>query len=123
MPLIVTTPGVKAPRNIRLTPYLKNRSDGSGQSSTRNKGITSSELLLQTSEHPKMDFVGREANDDADSQVKHYVAVVDPQKQTWQFIEARKVTLRGAVRSTKHAADEEEEESEDEEAVSYCSFC
>ncbi|PLB51849.1 hypothetical protein P170DRAFT_433731 [Aspergillus steynii IBT 23096] len=115
-PVLITTPGVNAPRNIRLTPYLKTRADGPGHSSTRNKGITSSELLLQTSEHPKMDFVGREANDDADSQVKHYVAVVDPQKQTWQFIEARKVTLRGAVRSTKHVAEEEEEESEDEEA-------
>ncbi|GMG46259.1 unnamed protein product [Aspergillus oryzae var. brunneus] len=84
--------------------------------STRNKGIVSSELLLQTSEHPKMDFVGREAEDDADSQLKHYIAVVDPEKKSWQFVEVRKVTLRGAVRRTKAAADEEEEvESEDEE--------
>ncbi|KAI9040250.1 DNA-directed RNA polymerase I subunit RPA49 [Aspergillus affinis] len=112
-PVLITTPGVNAPRNISLKPYLKSRPDGSGNS-TRNKGITSSELLLQTSEHPKMDFVGREGNEDADSQVKHYVAVIDPQKQTWQFIEARKVTLRGAVRSTKPVA-EEEEESEDED--------
>ncbi|KAK1140250.1 DNA-directed RNA polymerase I subunit rpa49 [Aspergillus melleus] len=112
-PVLITTPGVNAPRNISLKPYLKTCTDGS-DSSTRNKGIFSSELLLQTSDHPKMDFVGREGNEDADSQVKHYVAVIDPQKQTWQFIEARKVTLRGAVRSTKYVA-EEEEESEDEE--------
>ncbi|KAE8146015.1 A49-like RNA polymerase I associated factor-domain-containing protein [Aspergillus avenaceus] len=113
-PVIVTTPGVNAPRSLRLKPYLKDRAASS--TSTRNKGIVSSELLLQSSEHPKMDFVGREANDDADSQLKHYIAVVDPEKKSWQFVEVRKVTLRGAVRSTKRAVeDESEAESEEEE--------
>ncbi|KAB8232109.1 A49-like RNA polymerase I associated factor-domain-containing protein [Aspergillus alliaceus] len=116
-PVIVTTPGVNAPQNLRLKPYLKDRAHGpSPGRSTRNKGIVSSELLLQTSEHPKMDFVGREAEDDADSQLKHYIAVVDPEKKSWQFVEVRKLTLRGAVRRIKVAAEEEEEvESEDEE--------
>ncbi|KAA8643104.1 hypothetical protein EYZ11_005003 [Aspergillus tanneri] len=114
-PVLITTPGVNAPRELRLKPYIKTRTYSSSHSSTQNRGIVADELLLQTSEHPKMDFVGREANDDADSQVKHYVAVIDPQKQTWQFIEARKMTLRGAVRSLKRVAEEsEEEESEDE---------
>lgn len=118
----MTTPGVNPPRNIHLQPYLKprNSSSSASSSSTRNKGITSSELLLQSSEHPKLDFVGREANDDADSQLKHYVAVIDPEKKTWQFIEARKVTLRGAVRKLK-AVEEEVESSEDEEMV--CPTC
>ncbi|KAE8355520.1 A49-like RNA polymerase I associated factor-domain-containing protein [Aspergillus coremiiformis] len=116
-PVIITTPGVNAPRDLRLKPYLKDRPDGSSlDRSTRNRGIVSSELLLQTSEHPKMDFVGREAEDDADSQLKHYIAVVDPEQKSWQFIEVRKVTLRGAVRRAKAAAEQEEEiESEDEE--------
>ncbi|TPR10825.1 sodium/hydrogen exchanger 3 [Aspergillus niger] len=94
-PVIITTPGLNAPRNLRLNPYLKTRSKTSS-SSSRNKGIVSSELLLQSSEHPKLDFVGREAEEDADSQLKHYVAVVDPENKTWQFIEVRKMTLRGA---------------------------
>ncbi|KAB8078065.1 A49-like RNA polymerase I associated factor-domain-containing protein [Aspergillus leporis] len=115
-PVIITTPGVNAPRNLRLKPYLKERADGSSPGrSTRNKGIVSSELLLQSSEHPKMDFVGRESHDDADSQLKHYIAVVDPEKKSWQFVEVRKVTLRGTVRRTKAATEEEEVESEDEE--------
>jgi DNA-directed RNA polymerase I subunit RPA49 len=63
-----------------------------------------------------LDFVGREANDDADSQLKHYVAVVDPANQSWEFVEVRKVTLRGAVRKAA-AAEEEVEDSEDEEMV------
>lgn len=112
----MTTPGVNQPRNINLQPYLKPRANTSStSSSTRNKGIVSSEILLYSSEHPKLDFVGREANDDADSQLKHYIAVIDPEKKTWQFVEARKVILRGAVRKMEPL--EDEESSEDEEMV------
>ncbi|KAL2854700.1 A49-like RNA polymerase I associated factor-domain-containing protein [Aspergillus pseudodeflectus] len=112
-PVLITTPGVTSQPNIQLTPYLKPRSEVS-TSSGNNKGIASTELLLQSSQHSKLDFVGREANDDADSQLKHYVAVVDPANQSWEFVEVRKVTLRGAVRKAA-AGDEEVEESEDEE--------
>jgi DNA-directed RNA polymerase I subunit RPA49 len=78
----------------------------------------SSELLLQSSDHEKMDFVGREGNEDAaDSQIKHYVAVVDPERKTWQVVEARRVKVRGAVRSKK--ASQEEADSEDEAMVRF----
>ncbi|GIK00497.1 DNA-directed RNA polymerase I subunit rpa49 [Aspergillus viridinutans] len=110
----VTTPGVNAPRNLRFTPYLKARANSSS-SANRNKGIVSSELLVQSSEHPKLDFVGREAEEDADSQLKHYVAVVDPEKKTWQLVEVRKLTVRGAVRRMKPLTEEDEESSEEEE--------
>lgn len=76
---------------------------------------------MQSSEHPKLDFVGREADDDADAQLKHYIAVVDPAQKTWQFVEARKVTLRGVVRRLKVRGDKEEEEEEDE-VVSFVLF-
>ena len=107
----MTTPGQTTPRDITFQSYLKPRTATS--STARNKGIVSSEILLQSSGHPKLDFVGREANDDADSQLKHYVAVVDPAEKSWRFVEVRRVTLRGAVRQVKH----EEEESSDEEMV------
>lgn len=75
-------------------------------------------MLLQSSEHQKMDFVGREGTgEDADSQLKHYVAVVDPERKTWQIIEARRVTVRGAVRSRK--PEEDEEESDEEKVCVY----
>lgn len=115
---IVTTPGLKPPRKLPLHPYIKSRRDISSSSTRgRNPGIVSSEILLQSSEHPKLDFVGREADDDADAQLKHYIAVVDPVKKTWQFVEARKVTLRGVVRRLKVREDKEEEE--EEEPVSF----
>jgi DNA-directed RNA polymerase I subunit RPA49 len=73
-------------------------------------------MLLQSSEHAKMDFVGREGTgDDTDSHVKHYVAVIDPEHKTWKVVEVRRATLRGAVRSRKS-----EEEDPDEEMV--CPF-
>ncbi|KAL4912501.1 A49-like RNA polymerase I associated factor-domain-containing protein [Aspergillus aurantiobrunneus] len=112
-PVLINTPGVTSQPNIRLRPYLKDRTLAVSRGG--NNGIASTELLLQSSEHPKLDFVGREATDDADSQLKHYVAVVDPASMTWEFVEARRVTLRGAVRKAAPAEDEEEEGSEDEE--------
>lgn len=110
-----STPGLKTSGNVNLKPYVKNRPDAPS-SSSRNQGIVSSELLLQSSEHPKLDFVGRESNEDADSQLKHYVAVLDAEKKTWEFVEVRRMVVRGAVRTLK-PVDEEESESEDEMAV------
>lgn len=101
-------------KGFRFNPYIKTRYDVE-RTATRNPGIVSTEMLLQSSEHQKMDFVGREGTgEDADSQLKHYIAVVDPERKTWQVIEARRVTVRGAVRSRKP---EEEEEESDEEMV------
>jgi DNA-directed RNA polymerase I subunit RPA49 len=78
-------------------------------SSDRNKGINSTELLLQSSEHPKLDFVGREANDDADSLLNHYIAIVDPKKKTWEFVEVRKMTLRSSVKRNNQSTEIEED--------------
>lgn len=114
----VSTPGLQFPAKLdALHPYLKSRTSpnhSTSSSSGRSKGIASTELLLQSSEHPKLDFVGREADDDADAQLKHYIAVVDPEKKTWQFVEVRKMTLRGTVRRQKKRA----AQGSDDEAVS-----
>ncbi|KAJ5240938.1 uncharacterized protein N7469_002529 [Penicillium citrinum] len=113
-PVIATTPGVQNAKKLRWNAYIKTRDNVSkSATATRNPGIVSSEMLLQSSEHEKMDFVGREGTgEDADSQLKHYVAVVDPERKTWQIVEARRVTLRGAIRTSK--ASEEDSESEEE---------
>ncbi|KAF7719558.1 Uncharacterized protein PECH_005523 [Penicillium ucsense] len=109
-PIIATTPGVLNSKNLRFNPYTKSRHSAE-RTVTRNPGIVGAEMLLQSSEHEKMDFVGREGTgEDVDSQLKHYVAVVDPERKTWQVIEARRVTVRGAVRSRKPVEEEESEE-------------
>ncbi|KAJ5908211.1 hypothetical protein N7495_000893 [Penicillium taxi] len=112
-PVIATTPGVLNAKSLRWDAYVKTRDNASSSGVARNPGIVSSEILLQSSDHEKMDFVGREGTgDDTDSQLKHYVAVVDPERKTWQIVEARRVTLRGAVRSYRNASDDEDSEEE-----------
>ncbi|KAJ5104982.1 hypothetical protein NUU61_002329 [Penicillium alfredii] len=110
-PVIASTPGLQCSTSLRWNPYIKTRENvPRSATSNRNPGIVLSEVLLQSSDHAKMDFVGREGTgDDADSQLKHYVAVVDPERKTWQLVEVRRATLRGAVR-TKRAAEEEFDE-------------
>ncbi|KAJ5271711.1 hypothetical protein N7524_004980 [Penicillium chrysogenum] len=111
-PVIADTPGLQSSKSLRWNPYIKSRANVSkSAAATRNPGIVSSEMLLQSSDHAKMDFVGREGTgDDTDSHVKHYVAVIDPEHKTWKVVEVRRATLRGAVRSRKS-----EEEDSDEE--------
>ncbi|KAJ5867823.1 hypothetical protein N7534_002376 [Penicillium rubens] len=114
-PVIADTPGLQSSKSLRWNPYIKSRANVSkSAAATRNPGIVSSEMLLQSSDHAKMDFVGREGTgDDTDSHVKHYVAVIDPEHKTWKVVEVRRATLRGAVRSRKS-----EEEDSDEEMPS-----
>ncbi|KAJ6072370.1 hypothetical protein N7467_010455 [Penicillium canescens] len=111
-PIIADTPGLQSAQSLRWNPYIKNRSTASkSAAASRNPGIVSSEMLLQSSDHAKLDFVGREGTgDDTDSQVKHYVAVVDPESKTWKVVEVRRATLRGAVRSRKAAEEDSDEE-------------
>ncbi|EED18226.1 conserved hypothetical protein [Talaromyces stipitatus ATCC 10500] len=120
-PVLINAPGLQFPKKVHgFKPYTKESSTSSktASSSGRNKGIVSTELLLQSSEHPKLDFVGTEATEDADSQLKHYIAIVDPEKKTWQFVEVRKMTLRSTVkkRNPSVAADEDDSDGAD---VSY----
>lgn len=111
MRVAVNTPGLQSSKNLTWNPYTKNRANVSkSATSNRNPGIVSSEMLLQSSDHAKLDFVGREGTgDDTDSQLKHYVAVVDPERKTWKVVEVRRATLRGAVR-TRKAEDEDSDE-------------
>ncbi|KAJ5794753.1 hypothetical protein N7457_001352 [Penicillium paradoxum] len=111
-PVIADTPGLQSSVSLRWNPYIKSRANVSkSAAATRNPGIVSSEMLLQSSGHPKMDFVGREGTgDDTDSQVKHYVAVVDPEQKTWKVVEVRRATFRGAVRSRRAEAEDSEDE-------------
>ncbi|KAJ5442108.1 hypothetical protein N7491_000102 [Penicillium cf. griseofulvum] len=110
-PVIADTPGLQSSKSLRWDPYIKSRANVFKSAAlTRNPGIVSSEMLLQSSDHAKMDFVGREGTgDDTDSQVKHYVAVIDPEHKTWKVVEVRRATLRGAVRSRKTEEDSEDE--------------
>ncbi len=56
-------------------------------------------MLLQSSSHPTIDYLGREEVGGADSLLKHYLGVYDPTSGKLQVMEARKMVVRGTVRS------------------------
>jgi hypothetical protein len=65
---------------------------------------------VQSSDHPSIDYLGHEAEaGSADSLLKHYVGAYDPATGTLQIMEARKMVVRGTVRSHEAAPESIEE--------------
>ena len=68
--------------------------------STETSALSASELLLHSSTHPKLDYIAREEQSTgADSLLKHYIGVFDPKTGDLQLVEARKLVVRGVLRS------------------------
>ncbi|KAH7059089.1 RNA polymerase I associated factor, A49-like protein [Macrophomina phaseolina] len=87
-PVVAATPGVSFPSGLALKAYKK-------ENDKRRY-----ELLLQSSDHPRLDFSAHEECDGAaDSLLKHYVGVYDPKTGDLQVMEAHKLTLRSTLRS------------------------
>ena len=86
---------------------LREPSEGIGRS-----GLATSELLLHSSTHPKLDYVAREESSGTDNQLKHYVGVYDPKTGECQLVEARKLVLRSSLRPTKSVEDTEGEKED-----------
>ncbi|KAF2231962.1 hypothetical protein EV356DRAFT_535125 [Viridothelium virens] len=117
-PIIASSPGLAFPSDISLQTYKK-KTGGSVLSDPRiapsgyKSDPVSYELLLHSTSHPKLDFIGKEeeanqqpkldfidkeekANQEPDTDygLKHYTGVFDPETGTLQVIPSRKVTLR-----------------------------
>ena len=66
-------------------------------------------MLLHSSAHPRIDYVGREEESESkEGLLKHYVGLYDPQTGELQVIEARKVVLRGTVREPDEGSEDKE---------------
>jgi DNA-directed RNA polymerase I subunit RPA49 len=85
------------PESLSFKSYTKQRPKRS-KTGLENASLASSELLLQTSSHPRLDFTGNEGENELESLWNHYVAVYDPDAGTLQLAEARKMTVRACVR-------------------------
>ncbi|KAI9736872.1 MAG: DNA-directed RNA polymerase I subunit rpa49 [Claussenomyces sp. TS43310] len=96
-PLIVSTPGLAVSPSIPLHPYTKRRKNVPSSSGP----IASHELLLHSSEHPTVDYTGREDDSGVSNLLKHYVGVYDPATGKLKLVEARRMTVRGLVRAQK----------------------
>ncbi|EFR00672.1 hypothetical protein MGYG_03677 [Nannizzia gypsea CBS 118893] len=111
VPIIASSPGLTVPETLPLNTYIKPRQQRTKHAENANLALT--EALLHTSGHPKLNFTGREGENQLDNLLNHYVAVYDPKENTVQLLEARKMMIRGCPRE---AIAEVEEESEEEGA-------
>ncbi|KAB2576994.1 DNA-directed RNA polymerase [Lasiodiplodia theobromae] len=87
-PVVAATPGLSFPSELTLKPYKKDIEK------------RRYELLLQSSDHPKLDFTARQEEDGtADCLLKDYVGIYDPETGALQIMEAQKLVLRSTLRS------------------------
>ncbi len=103
---IASTPGVSIPSSIALKPYTKARRNAP-QNPGRSGDIATQELLLHSSDHAKLDYTAREEEvGGANALLKHYIGVYDPDTGKLEVIEARKMVVRGSVRSQQATAED-----------------
>ena len=83
--------------------------------------ISESELLLHCSSHPKLDYIAREEElSRADGLFKHYIGVYDSQTSRLELVEARKVVVRGTLRTDQKATASNGTNSQSESAPTVC---
>lgn len=75
-------------------------------STKRKKNAASPELLLHSTSHPTLDYIGREdRHNGAEPAVRQFVGVFDPKTGIADMFEAKSMVIRGTVRAQK-ASDE-----------------
>jgi DNA-directed RNA polymerase I subunit RPA49 len=103
---IASTPGVAVPSSITLKTYLKSRRNAP-RGPVQSGDIATKELLLHSSDHQKLDYTAREEESGGlDSILKHYVGVYDPETGKLEIMEARKMVVRGSVRTQQATAED-----------------
>ena len=100
-----STPGLIFPKSFPLKAYTKPRR--SSQKKARG-AIATTELLLHSNAHPKLDYTAREEEAaGTNALLKHYVGVYDPETGRLEVMEARKMVVRGVVRTHQATAEDE----------------
>ncbi|EME43224.1 hypothetical protein DOTSEDRAFT_89151 [Dothistroma septosporum NZE10] len=103
-PVLLSAPGVNAP-GVAFKAYSKAHSSKHTNAS-RVKPSTH-DLLLQSSQHPRLDYTATSNSLDVTQQLSHYVAVYDPILKELRITPAHHLDLRSYLRSE---AQEEAEE-------------
>ncbi|KAI0195300.1 RNA polymerase I associated factor, A49-like protein [Xylaria flabelliformis] len=98
-PVIATHPGLCLPSSVKFQAYAK--AAPSKPKKKHSKHATpSSSLLLHSSSHSKLDYTAKEEGPGGrESHLKHYIGVFDPTTGKLSVVEAKKMAVRGVVRS------------------------
>ena len=101
--LVASGPGIVVPETLQFQAYRKlGESNGAHD-----------DVLLRSSEHPKLNLTARERDDGApEDQMKHYVGMLDTESNELQLVEVRHVSMRRTIKAEDSRARVEEEEQE-----------
>ncbi|KAI1180135.1 RNA polymerase I associated factor, A49-like protein [Nemania sp. FL0916] len=100
-PVIATHPGLSLPISVEFQAYTKPEPPKPKHKRSKNVAPSSPALLLQSSQG-KLDYTAKEEGPRGrESHLKHYVGVFDPTSGKLRVVEARKLAVRGVVRSQK----------------------
>ncbi|EMD67803.1 hypothetical protein COCSADRAFT_82745 [Bipolaris sorokiniana ND90Pr] len=100
-PLLAVTPGLAVPSKISFTPYKRTKVLQQGEST---------ELLFQSSDHPRLDYIAQEERDgSSESQLQDYVGVYDPATSKLQIVPVKRVVVRSTLRSEVEEMRQEQE--------------
>ncbi|TLD34034.1 hypothetical protein PspLS_00478 [Pyricularia sp. CBS 133598] len=101
-PVIATVPGLSVPPSVQFDPFTKLRK---ASSKSRNAPVLG-DILLHSSSHRSIDYTAREEqSQNGEGFLRHYIGVFDPKTGELEVVEARKVTVRGSVRSQQAPAE------------------
>lgn len=101
-PIIATHPGLSLPSSTKFQAYTKPLPSKSSTKRSKHAASASapSSLLLHSSTHSKLDFTAKEeAPGGRESHLRHYIGAFDPVTGKLSIIEAKKMAVRGSVRS------------------------
>ncbi|CAG9996515.1 unnamed protein product [Clonostachys byssicola] len=99
-PVIAKHPGINVPTNLSFQSYAPKDLVKSKGKSSKSQG--QKELLLHSITHPNLDYTAKEDVPRGSKPfLNHYVGVYDPKTGKMQVIEAKRMEVRGIVRSKK----------------------
>ncbi|KAK2604406.1 hypothetical protein N8I77_007340 [Diaporthe amygdali] len=95
-PIVATATGISVSKDTKYNTYSR--------APTKRPKHGANDLLLHSSSHRTVDYTAREDKPSAGTGVgqpllKHYIGLFDPASGQLQLVEAKKMTIRGSVRS------------------------
>ncbi|KAI1878231.1 uncharacterized protein JN550_000413 [Neoarthrinium moseri] len=103
-PVIATSPGLSLPESVQFQVYSK--LEPSNAKRSKKSAPPPASLALHSSSHRTLDYTVKEDGPAArESHLKHYIGVFDPKTGQLSVMEAKKMAVRGVVRSQKPPED------------------
>ncbi|KAL2155992.1 hypothetical protein VTH82DRAFT_736 [Thermothelomyces myriococcoides] len=98
-PVVALTPGISLPDSFSFDAYEK---DAEPTAKRRKSGGLPSppEMALHSSAHRTIDYIAREEQSKSvDTVLNHFLAIIDPRTGEVEVVQAKKMVVRGTVRS------------------------